>query len=68
MKVFDSFFAQSWPRHAIFASLFWGAVAGLVMVWPFLITVIPLWAFVVGGIVISAALATAKYLKRPGTE
>lgn len=60
--------SQSWPRHAVFAALFWGALTGLIMVWPVFMAIVPVWLFVIGGVVISAALALAKYLKRPGTE
>ncbi len=58
----------SWPRHAVFAALFWGAVAGLILVWPAIMLVVPLWLAVSGAIGLSAAFALAKYLKRPGTE
>lgn len=68
MKLVCKWLDSSWKRHAVFASLFWGAVAGLIMVWPVLMTVLPIWAFVLGGVVISAGFALAKFLKRPGTE
>ncbi len=68
MSWFEKWHSQSWLRHAAFASLFWGGLAGLFLVWPVFMTIIPVWAFVLGGVTISAALAAAKYLKRPGTE
>lgn len=68
MKIVGRWLDSSWPRHAVFASVFWGAVAGLILVWPAIMTVVPLWLAIGGAVVLSAALALAKYLKRPGTE
>lgn len=68
MKLIGKWLDSSWPRHAVFASLFWGAVAGLILVWPAIMTVVPLPVAIIGAVVLSAALALAKYLKRPGTE
>lgn len=58
----------AWWSHAVMASLFWGAVAGLLLVWPALMNVVTWPVFVAGGVILSAALALAKYLHRPGTE
>jgi hypothetical protein len=68
MNVYHKWAEQPWHLHAVFAALFWGAVAGLILVWPVIMTVVPLWFAIVGAITLSAALALAKYLKRPGTE
>lgn len=59
---------QSWKVHAFLASLFWGGVAGLLVVWPALSSVVPLPVYIGGMVVLSAALAAAKYFDRPGTE
>lgn len=66
--LFEKWRRQSWKMHAIFASFFWGAVAGVLLVWPVIMTVVPLWLAIAGAVGLSAALAAAKYLKRPGTE
>lgn len=68
MKLVNTWRNQSWSVHAIMASIFWGAIGGLILVWPALMTVIPLWAFIAGGVVLSAALAAAKFLHRPGAD
>lgn len=60
--------SQSWSIHAVLASLFWGAIGGLLLVWPALMGVLNWPVFVIGGVVLSGALAAAKFFHRPGAE
>jgi hypothetical protein len=55
-------------RLAIGGAVFWGAVAGLYLVWPAFAGVIPLWFYALGGIVMSIALVVARILKQPGLD
>ncbi len=68
MKLISKWQEQSWSAHAVMASLFWGAVAGMILVWPALMNVVPLWWFVLGGVLLSASFAAAKFLHRPGAD
>lgn len=68
MRLIEKWQDKPWRSHAVYASLFWGSVGGLLLVWPALMTVIPIGWFVLGGVILSAALALAKILKRPGAE
>lgn len=68
MSIFTDWKNLSWRIHAALASLFWGAVAGLLLVWPALMNVVTWPVFVGGGVLLSAALAAAKYFHRPGTK
>lgn len=67
-KLFEYWARQSWKVHAVLASVFWGGVGGLILVWPVIMTVVPLPVAIFGAVGLSAAFALAKYLKRPGTE
>jgi len=55
-------------RIAIGGGLFWSAIGGLIMVWPALVDKIPTIAYVLGGVVLSAAFGLARVLKQPGAE
>ncbi|KYK44556.1 hypothetical protein A1D31_14260 [Bradyrhizobium liaoningense] len=55
-------------RVAIGGGLFWSAIGGLIMVWPALADKIPTIAYVLGGVVLSAAFGLARVLKQPGAE
>ena len=55
-------------RVAIAGVVFWCAVSGLYLVWPAFAVAIPLWAYAVGGIVMSVALGIARVLKQPGLD
>ncbi len=68
MRLVNDWRGLSWRVHAVLASLFWGAVGGLILVWPVLMNVVSLPVFLIGGVILSAALAAAKYFHRPGTE
>lgn len=68
MKLIDGWKSKLWKSEHFYAALFWGAVGGLIMCWPALEKVLSIWAFLIGGVVISAAFAVAKLLHRPGAE
>lgn len=72
MKLIDdawSEFKRVWSiRVALIGVAFWSAVAGLIMVWPAFIEVIPLWGYALGGIVLSVAFGVARFLKQPGAK
>ncbi|UPT85176.1 hypothetical protein HAP41_0000033345 [Bradyrhizobium barranii subsp. apii] len=55
-------------RAAIGGAAFWSMVGGAIMVWPALADKIPVGAYVIGGIVLSAAFGVARLLKQPGAE
>jgi hypothetical protein len=68
----DNWHRKIWRLHtmrvAIFGAAFWSGVSGLSAVWPAFADKIPLWAYGVGGVVLSAALGVARVLKQPGLE
>lgn len=47
---------------------FWSLVWGLILVWPGLTGAIPLWLYVVGGLVTCVSFGVARVLKQPGTD
>jgi len=77
MKLVDDWHRADWKRRllrlhsirvAIGGALFWSGVGGLILVWPALAETIPTIAYVIGGIVLSAAFGVARVLKQPGAE
>jgi hypothetical protein len=60
---------KAWSaRVAISGAMFWGAVAGLYLVWPAFADVLPLWFYAIGGVLMSIALVFARILKQPGLD
>jgi hypothetical protein len=55
-------------RVAIGGAVFWGAVAGMYLVWPAFADALPLWFYAVGGVAMSVALVIARIIKQPGIE
>lgn len=55
-------------RLAIGSAVLWSAVGGLLLVWPALADKVPLWVYVLGGLVLSVLFGVARLLKQPGTE
>lgn len=47
---------------------FWGALCGLVAIWPALVDAIPRNWFIVLGMAMPATIAVARLLKQPGTD
>lgn len=45
---------------------FWGAVSGLIAVWPAFASILPLWAFAGASVVMCAAVAVARVTKQDG--
>jgi hypothetical protein len=68
VKFIDDWKAKLLKSEHLYAALFWGGMGGLIMVWPALEKFLTIWAFLIGGVAISAAFALAKLLHRPGTE
>lgn len=65
----DRIWHRLWSvRIAIGSGLFWSAVGGAIMVWPALADKIPTFAYVLGGVALSAAFGVARVLKQPGAE
>lgn len=60
---------RAWSiRVAAFGVVFWGALSGLWVLWPAFVDWLPLWAYAVGGVLMSVALAVARVLKQPGLD
>ena len=55
-------------RVAVAGVVFWGAVSALWAMWPAFVDWLPLWAYAVGGVLMSVALALARVLKQPGLD
>jgi hypothetical protein len=77
MKLIDDWHRADWKhrlwrlhtiRVAVGGALFWSAIGGLIMVWPALEKQIPTTAYVLGGVLLSAAFGVARVLKQPGAE
>lgn len=60
---------RAWSiRVAMAGVVFWGVVSALWAMWPAFVDWLPLWAYAVGGALMSVALAVARVLKQPGLE
>ena len=60
---------RAWSiRVAMAGVVFWSALAGLWALWPAFVDWLPLWAYAVGGVLMSVALALARVLKQPGLD
>ena len=69
----DRWFVAEWRdvlkrTWSIRVTAFWGAVSGLILIWPAIDTVLPVWFYALGGVVISMVWAVARVLKQPGTD
>jgi hypothetical protein len=49
-------------------ALFWGAVSGLLVVWPSFAGAVPLPVYAAGSVVMTALLAVARLTKQPGVD
>jgi hypothetical protein len=67
-RLIDDWRSQILGFWTVRIALFWGAIYGLLLVWPAFAGAIPLWAFSIGGMVMSAAVAVARVTKQPGVE
>lgn len=77
MRLIDEFHSENWKRRvlrlhtirlSIGSALMWSGISGGIMIWPALADHIPLIAYALGGIVLSAAFGVARVLKQPGAE
>jgi len=67
-RLIDDWRSQILGFWSVRIALFWGAVSGLVLVWPAFAGVIPLWTYAVAGMAMSAAVAVARVTKQPGAD
>lgn len=68
MKLIDNWRRELRRLWSIRVAAFWGAVSGLLLIWPALADSIPIWAYAVGGITVSMSFAVARFLKQPGAD
>jgi hypothetical protein len=70
-KILDNHWIEGWRTealklHSIQISLFWGAVSGLLLVWPAFASAVPLWVYASASIFMCMALGYARLTKQPG--
>lgn len=68
MKLIDKTWGEISRLHSVRVAMFWGAVSGLIMIWPALADRIPVVWYAVGGVLISVAFTAARVLKQPGAS
>jgi hypothetical protein len=67
-RLIDDWRSQILKFWTVRLALFWGALSGLVAVWPAFAGAIPLWAYALAGMALSAAVTVARVTKQPGVE
>jgi hypothetical protein len=58
-------FLRLWSMRVV---AFWGAVFGLILVWPGLASAMPPLLYAGMGVLMCASFAVARFLKQPGTD
>ena len=56
LRLIENWKRRMWRLPRVYVALFWGAVSGLLLVWPTLAEAVPFRFYVFGGMAISAAL------------